>query len=231
MKKISTLLSFLTVLSSSQVWASGVMTEVIDIPTAEVTDYHSLYANFRFYSGGGVLTKTSFGVFQRLNVGFGLDVEQLIGSATVDVNRPTLNVKFRFFDSERQLPALAIGYDGQGHFFDEQTDKYIQREKGLFLVGSGEVIVPNLNLHGGLNIYDFSDDKVYSFTGLSYLYEDVVAFNAELDNIRKARNNRINLGVRYYVTPSFSIDLAARDLWAASRKAERIVRLGYFGSF
>ncbi|MGQ0644068.1 MAG: hypothetical protein ACT4O3_01060 [Elusimicrobiota bacterium] len=205
--------------------------EIIDTPTAEVADHYGYQASFRFYSGGGVLSKTTFGVFPRLNVGFGLDAERLVGADTVDVNRPTLNVRFRFFDADRYLPALALGYDGQGYFFDEKTDEYLQREKGLYAVGSGEIATPGLTMSGGAYIYDFSEDEVYAFSGLSYLVRDVFAFNAEVDNIRRARHNRINLGGRYHLSPGFSIEMAGRDLFAPGRKAERIVRLVYFGSF
>jgi hypothetical protein len=224
---------------SVQARAAALLTELIDIPTADAVDHYGYNATFRFYTGGGVLSKTAFGVFPRLNIGFGLDMEELIGSDTVDVNRPTLNVKFRFFDGTRQLPALALGYDGQGYFFNEKTDEYIQREKGLYLVGSGEIIAPDLTLHGGANVYDFSNDRVYFFTGLSYLIEQVVGVMVEADieadveaqTPERDRDTRLNAGLRYYVTPSFAVDLAARDLGAAGRKAERIVRIGYFGSF
>ena len=211
--------------------ARAVMLDLVDIPTAEAVDHYGYNLSFRFYSGGGVLTKTTFGVLPRLNVGFGLDTERFIGSDTVDLNAPTLNVKFRFYDGKRELPALALGYDGQGYFFDKAADEYRQREKGLYLVGGGEAFVPNLHLHAGLNIPDFSDDKVFGFTGVDYVYRNVFAFMFEADNLRGTRQSRLNLGGRYFITPSFSIDLAGRDLWAAGRKSERIVRLAYFGSF
>ena len=127
-----------------------------------------------------MLSKTAFGVFPRLSIGFGLDTEKLIGSQNVDVSRPTLSVKLRIYDSERQLPALAIGFDGQGYFYDDQTDEYRQRERGLFLVSSSEIFVPDLSLHGGLNIYDFSEDDIYLFSGISYLWQEVLAFQFNL---------------------------------------------------
>lgn len=205
--------------------------ELIDIPTAEAVDHYGYHASFRFYSQGGLLAKTAFGVLPRLNIGFGLDTESFIGSQTPDLNRPTLNVKFRFFDGKREMPALALGYDGQGYFFNETTDEYVQREKGLYLAATAEAFLPELRLHGGGNVYDFSDDKVYGFAGIDYTYENKLALMFEADNLHVARESRLNLGGRYYVTPGFSVDVAGRDLWAGGRKAERIVRLNYFGSF
>ncbi|HRY29477.1 MAG TPA: hypothetical protein P5079_05490 [Elusimicrobiota bacterium] len=211
---------------------SGLVTWLVDTPTAEIVDHYGYNLGFRLYSGGGVLTKGTFGVFPRLNVGFGLDAEKFIGADTVDLNPPTLNAKFRLFDGKRYLPALALGYDGQGYFYDHSTDKYLQREKGLYLVGGEEVFTPGLTLTGGANIYDFSDDRIYAFAGVNYVYENFLGVVFELDNVHgKPRTNRMNAGVRCFVTPSVSVDVSGRDLWAASRKAERIVVVNYIGSF
>ena len=202
--------------------------DLIDTPTAEVTDHYAADASFRFYSDGGVLTKTAFGVLPRLDVGFGLDAERFIGSRSVQLNRPTLNTKFRVYDGSRNLPALALGYDGQGYFFNRATDKYTEREKGLYGAGSGEIFTPGLSLNGGLNIFDFKNDKLHGFAGLLYMYQETVGALFEADNLfGHSRDDRFNLGVRYCITPGFSVDLAGRDLWAAGRKAERIIRLTY----
>jgi hypothetical protein len=231
MKRTLLLLLSIASLTGAPLRAAAPLTWLIDSPTAETVDHYGYNVGFRLYSGGGVLTKTSFGVFPRLNVGFGLDAEQFVGSQTVDMNPPTLNVKFRFFDGKRHMPALALGYDGQGYFFDEPTDEYLQREKGLYLAGSGEVLVPKLTLHGGLNIYDFSEDELYGFAAANYIYEDMIGLTFEADNLRVARESRLNAGIRYYVTPSLGVDVAGRDLFAAGRKAERVVLINYNGSF
>jgi len=120
-------------------------------------------------------------------------------------------------------------FDGQGYFFDKTTDKYAEREHGLYLVGSGEILAPNLTRVGGANMYDFSNDYVYV---LPVFPTSTKMFNVsgELDNIASGAMSAVNFGIRYYVTPNFSIQLAARDLWSV-RPSERIVRLGYFGSF
>lgn len=228
--KLLFLVGFL-LLGGATLRAGAPVMELIDVPTAEVLDRYGFDSTFRFYSGGGMLAKTHFGVFPRLNVGFGLDADGFVGSEAVDVHKPTLNVRFRFFDGQRNLPALALGYDGQGFFFDKATDKYAQREKGLFLVGSGEIIVPDLSLHAGLNMYDFTNDHVYGFMGLRYLYHDVLAFNGEWDNIRVGRESRLNAGIGWWITPSFSVEFAGRDMGAPSRPTERIVRLVYTGGF
>jgi hypothetical protein len=55
---------------------------------------------------------------------------------------------------------------------------------------------------------------------------------AEYDNIRNAPTNRVDLGGRFWVTPFFNVDVAARNVGRGeSRGAERIVRLNYVGNF
>jgi hypothetical protein len=223
--------SFILILGAP-LQAEEPVVELIDIPTAEVVDHYGVASSFRFYTEGGVLTKAAFGVFPRLNIGFGLDAQRFIGNRSTDLNRPTLNVKLRAFDGSRNLPALALGFDGQGYFFNKTTDKYDQREKGLYVVGSGEVVVPGLSLHGGLNMFDFKDDRIYGFTGVQYLFDELLGLVFEADNMfYRPRDIRLNVDNRYYVTPNFSLDLAGRDLWAGSRKTERILRITYSASF
>jgi hypothetical protein len=231
MKKILGITLAFVGFASFEVRAGLPPLELVDSPTPEVTNHYGVNMAFRFYSQGGLLTKTSFGVFPRLNVGFGLDAEKFVGGESVDINRPTLNMKYRFFDGQRHLPALAAGYDGQGFFFDKGKDKYLQREKGLYLTGTGEVLVPHLDFTGGVNIYDFREDRVFVFTGLHYLYHDVLSLVAEVDNLRLGRDARLSGGVRYHTTPHFSIELMARDLGAPGRNSERVVRLSHNTSF
>ncbi|MBP9127208.1 MAG: hypothetical protein KBG07_00385 [Elusimicrobia bacterium] len=226
-------IGFIAILVGAMGWAraGAPVVELIDVPTAEILDRYGFNTSFRFYSDGGMLAKTYFGVFPRLNVGFGLDAEGFVGDEAVGLNKPTLNVRFRFYDGQRNLPALALGYDGQGLFYNEETDKYNQREKGLYLVGSGEVFVPDLSLHAGANIYEFSNDHLYGFMGLRYVYKDLLGLTGEWDNVRNGRDSRLNLGGSWWLTPSFALELAVRDLWAAGREPERIVRLSYTGGF
>jgi hypothetical protein len=209
---------------------------VIDIPTAEVVDHYAYNVSFRFGRDGNLQTKPLFGVFPRLNLGFGLDGENVIGRGNSRLNRPTLNVKFRLFDGKRALPALAIGYDGQGYVWNKHLDEYEQREKGLYLVGSSEIGVPDLNLHLGVNHFDFDHgDSTRGFFGLTYTYEQLVGLMAEWDHATDWKERRINFGLKYYVTPLFTVDLIGRNIPKApeseARETERIVRLVYTGSF
>src|SRR5882672_11706253 len=77
--------------------------DVIDVPTADVLDHYGYFVSFRFGQEGNLQTKTAFGVFPRLNLGFGLDGEHVIGTQDARMNKPTLNVKLRLFDGKDVL--------------------------------------------------------------------------------------------------------------------------------
>jgi len=209
---------------------------VIDIPTADVVDHYGYNVNFRFGRDGALQTKTTFGVFPRLNLGFGLDAEGVLGTDDARMNKPTLNVKFRIFDGMPSLPALAIGFDDQGYVWNKALDEYEQREKGLYLVGSKEIIFPAFNVHAGVNHFDFDHgDSTRGFAGMDYTYLRTVGVMAEWDHATDYRERRINFGLRYYVTPVFTVDAIGRNIpkfpGGRARITERIVRLAYTGSF
>lgn len=209
---------------------------VIDIPTAEVVDHYGYYVGFRFGSEGALQTKTSFGVFPRLNLGFGLDGERVLGTRDARMNRPTLNIKFRLFDGRMNLPALAMGYDGQGYVYNRNDGEYEQREKGFYLVSTAEILIPNFFLHVGGNMFDFDKgNTVRGFTGISYTYDQIVGVLFELDHITHYSERRVNFGLKYYVSPLFTVDAIGRNIpegpGQKGRETERIVKLNYTGSF
>jgi hypothetical protein len=211
--------------------------EVVDTPTADVVDHYGYNVSFRFGKDGALQAKTLFGVFPRLNLGFSLDGERMIGTEDARLNKPTLNVKFRMFDGPGVLPALAIGYDGQGYYFDRTLDEYTQKEKGLFLVATKEILVSNLMFNVGVNNYDLEEgDSTRCFTALSYNYLQTVGLMLELDHFNEFdKERRVNFGLKYFVTPVFTVDVIGRNVpevpRSVSRETERIVRLSYTGSF
>lgn len=210
--------------------------QVIDIPTAEVVDHYGYNVSFRFGSDGALQTKTAFGVFPRLNLGFGLDGERVLGTEDARLNQPTINMKFRLFDGRKNLPAIAIGYDGQGYVYNRTTDEYEQREKGAYLISSTEFIAPGLMLHLGVNVFDFKEgNSTRGFGGLSYVYEQIFGLMFEYDHATEYDERRINYGLKYFVTPVFTVDAIARNIpespTSGSRETERIVKLNYTGSF
>jgi hypothetical protein len=137
------------------------------------------------------------------------------------------------YDGNDYLPALALGYDNQGMLWQDNTRRFLHREKGFYLVGSHEMFVPNFDVHAGVNVFDFDEDAaVYGFFGSTFKITPNFALLMEYDNIRNGRDNRFNVGGRLWIAPYFNVDLAARNIpHGAARGGERIIRLNYVGHF
>ncbi len=209
------------------------MIEAVDIPTADILDPKTFSTTFRFYSQGGITSRLVLGPFRRFNIGISLDAQRVIGGDDPHLIRPSLFAKLRFFDGTDILPALAIGYDNQGYLYQESTRDFLQKEKGLYFVGSHEIFIPDFELHAGINFprIDESGTPV-GFFGATWKIVPAFAFMAEYDNIQNAPDNRVNLGGRFWVTPFFNVDVAARNVGrSSSRGAERIVRINYVTNF
>lgn len=214
-------------------------TELIDLPTAAIVDHMGFYSRTRFFSNGGILQYLSFGVFPRVNLGTSLNIDRVIGTDDpVRVRRPELQVKIRVFDGDRLLPAVALGFDGQGWRYNNATRNYNQRQRGLYLVGTQEVAIPGLQVHGGINISDFDDNPLNGMLAASLNIQDKVKVMVEWDNINTFAESRFNAGSRLYITPAFNIELSFRGIGQGGRfpdgnkrGAERIAQFKYIGSF
>jgi len=212
--------------------AESPQVEAIDIPTAYILDPQTFATTFRFYDQGGITSRLVIGPFRRVNLGISFDAQHVVGGGDPHMIRPSAFFKLNFFDGTDFLPALALGYDNQGYLYQQSTRQFLQREKGLYLVGSHEIFLPNFELHAGLSKYDFDDNTVFGFFGATWKIAPAFALLAEYDNIRNGIDDRVNLGGRFWVTPFFNVDVAARNVGRGeARGGERIVRLNYVGNF
>lgn len=214
---------------------------LIDMQTAGVIDHSNFSFRSRFYNNGGVLVYLKAGVIDRLNIGASFMIDRLIGSQSpLKIIKPQLQFKFRLYDGAYYLPALSLGYDGQGYYYDSGFKKYMQKERGLYLVGSKEVLLPNFMLHGGFNIPDYDERYIYGFIGFNYNIDDKINLMFEYDNLFHS-DSRVNVGMRMFIAHNFSIDIAFRNIGKNSAfingeadKTERIVQFNtsfYFGDF
>lgn len=202
--------------------------DLVDVPTAEVVDANHYSANFRLYREGGILSRIGFGLGRRVNLGISFDIVNFIGKEKVDLQRPELQMKYRFYDGSKQMPAFALGYDSQGYYYDEVTKKYRYPQKGVYVVASREIF-PSSEFHLGLNVYDFESDRFFGFFGFSYMPTEELIVLAEVDSIYRLQGGkRINIGFRYLHTPNLSIEVSARDL-SRNIGSERIVKINYQG--
>lgn len=213
--------------------------ELIDLQTAAALDVGGFGSRTRFFNQGGALEWLTFGVYPRLNLGASLHVDRLLGTGSpVQLTRPELQVKWRFFDGDRLIPAFALGFDGQGYFYNRPIKRYNHKQRGLYLVGTQEVGLPGLQAHAGMNISDFDSDGLFGFMGLSLNLYDRVKVLWEWDNIQDFYDSRVNAGLRFTINPNFSADFAVRGIGhggtfsnAVPRGPERIIQFKYTGHF
>jgi hypothetical protein len=214
-------------------------TNLIDVPTAGVIDTGGFTTRTRFFSEGGIMQWLDFGVYPRINLGVSFNVDRFIGaSSQVQMTRPDLQFKLRFYDGDHVFPALALGFDGQGYLYNRMDRKYNQRQKGIYFIGTQEIGLPGLQGHIGANISDFDSNAVFGMTALSYNIGDKVEFLLEWDNLRSFMDSRVNMGFRVFLMPNFHIGFAARGIGQSgvysngvSRGPERIVQLQYSANF
>ena len=216
-------------------------TMVIDVPTAEVFDRYQASFLTRVYEHGTVMESIDFGVYPRINIGVSLAIDNWIGSShSVKVLNPDFQAKWKVYDGNLYLPAIAIGYDGRryGYGYDEHTRKYVGHSskhylddrKGGYVSLTREIFTPGLALTGGLNMSDFDFDDLYMFTGLYYKILPQVNLLTEWDNIRNIRDSRLNMGARFYLHPSLALDALFRRV-GRGQESERVLQLRYVTTF
>lgn len=213
-------------------------TNVLDVPTAEVLDRYQASFLARAYDHGTLMETIDFGVYPRINLGVSLAVHELIGSSdSVRVLNPDFQVKWKWYDGNLYFPAIAIGYDGRryGYGYDKKrhytrTKKYLDDRKGGYITFSREIIVPGLTASAGINLSDFELDELYFFTGAFYRITDQIGLLAEWDNLRNIRDSRANVGARFYLHPSLSLDGAVRRI-GRGNESERIIQIRYVTNF
>lgn len=217
------------------VLSAGEVVDLIDTPTPQIVEQGGYNVNFRFYNlennGGsnnsGLLIGLFFGVLEHMNLGVYLDTENIIGNDNIKLRRPRLYVKFYLFSGSEYFPAISVGYDDQG-YGEYRDKKYEQREKGFFIVLCKENFIPGLEVSTGVNGYDFDRFRVRGFISLfSKMYENLIPM-LEFDNLGGGRQNRINIGIRYFITPSLNVEIDGRDI---AHGFDRIFRIGYISGF
>lgn len=235
-----TLLLHVFILPACAAEGDPVATEilVLDTPTTETLDRYQASFTTRAYDHGTVMESIDFGVYPRLNVGISLAVHELLGSSSsVRVLNPDFQAKWKIFDGDMYWPSIAIGYDGRqyGYGYNNQrkyakTKDYLDERRGGYLVLSHEVLLPGLQLNGGVNFSDFEWKKVDLFTGAYYKIIDTISVLAEWDNIHNLRDSRANAGLRFYLHPSLALDGAVRRI-GRGKESERILQIRYVTNF
>ena len=127
---------------------------IVDFPTAGMIPRGDIAFDVEFYGEGGVDFGCALGIFDRLSGGLSYGGSGLIGSGSPVMNAtPGFNVKFRLLEESVYVPALALGFDSQGHDgYIRSLDRYAVKSPGLYAVLSKNYqFLGFLSVHGGAN--------------------------------------------------------------------------------
>jgi hypothetical protein len=127
---------------------------LVDFPTAGMIPRGSIALDVDFYRDGGVDLACAVGIFDRLNAGLSYGGSGLIGAGSPVMNAaPGFTIKFRLLEESVYVPALALGFDSQGHDgYIRSLSRYAIKSPGLYAVFSKNYAVLGFfSLHGGTN--------------------------------------------------------------------------------
>ena len=217
--------------ASATVPFSPRLLDVGDIPTAYPLLKYELRTDIRFYEGGGVLSKIYLGIFPRFFMGGAMNVRNLIGRGSPEMNNDDAQVLARLLliRESSAWPAVSLGWDGPAYHGGE--------ERGLYLALSKEIrtVLGYFQLHGGINSSELEEfeaqEHLRGSVGLSFLVS-AVTFFAEGDEFFHADGPRFNAGLRVHFEP-ISLGIEFRDIPPSreSVEAARILRINYTGLF
>ncbi|MDP8268845.1 MAG: YjbH domain-containing protein [Candidatus Tenebribacter davisii] len=184
MRKLSIL--FILLIISISVFAFELNT-LIDTPTAGILQQGEAEISAKIYKDNGLLIGTRVGLFPRFMFGVNYGAEEIVGNADPKWHdRVEFNAKVRILDESNQLPAIALGYDSQGHGkYDRTRKRYDIKSKGVYLTASKNFfLLGNLGVHGGINYSLETEDKDEEpnlFLGFDKTIGDMVVLLAEYD--------------------------------------------------
>jgi hypothetical protein len=169
-----------------RIW-SYELNKLIDSPTAGILQRGEAEISAKLYKDNGLILGTKVGLFPRFMIGVNYGAEQIVGNLNPRWHeRVEFNCKLRFLDETTQLPAMAIGYDSQGHgnYYADQK-RYDIKSKGVFLSASKNYyFLGNLGFHAGANYSLETKDKdetLNLFLGLDKSLGDMIVLVAEYD--------------------------------------------------
>lgn len=213
---------------------------LIDVPTAATLPQKTIAVDMRMYPNGGVLAGVGLGLFSPLTATIYYGGENIVGEGEINWNPQVgVDVRLRIFDETMLLPGIAVGFSSQGlGGYRKNEERYVLKSKGLYAVASRNYIVlKNCGIHGGINYSledEDGDDDITFFAGLDFELVGGVEFLADFDfgindnegDAFGRNHGYLNAGLRWRVSPNFSVELHIRNL-TANRKGVTHVGRGF----
>jgi len=208
-------------------------TNLANVPIAGLLDRGTYEIDLRMYPEGGLYTFVTIGFLRSVNIGFSYGAENVIGRGRVDWN-PNVEFAFkaRLIPESRVLPALALGYAGQGfgpHLTDPDPlddvdlDRYAVKSPGFYAVLSKNYrILTEVGLHLGVNKSREADvdDDLNAFAGMDLSLSPelylILEYDAALnDNDEDAvgyGNGYLNFGLKWAASEHLRLEFYFTNL-------------------
>lgn len=226
--------------------------KVIDVPTAASLPRGVFEVDGRVYPSGGAEAALNIGITNRFMVGISYGAQNLVSNDPPKWNpRIDFFVKYKFFDENWYMPAIALGYDGQGYGpYNREYDRFLIKAKGFFGVVTKTYSFTGLaaGFHGGINYNPVEgkkdgDKNPSFFVGQDTRISNYLAILAEYDFAFDDDKNQqlfgrgwgyFNLGVRWFSSESLWLEVDFRDMFRNRTGVSsfgRELRLIYVESF
>jgi len=225
---------------------------LIDSPTAGILQKGEAEISAKLYKNNGLILGTKVGLFPRFMIGVNYGAENLVGEKNPEWHeRVEFNCKIRFLDETAQLPAIAVGYDSQGHGnYNKDTKRYDIKSKGVFLAASKNYFfLGNLGFHLGGN-YSLEtkdkDEEINLFAGIDKSIGDMIVLVAEYDTAWNDNDKRtvenvemlgvgfLNASLNIHFTDYLVLKMSFYDLLhnrEDTQGCDRTLTLSYFMTF
>ena len=199
---------------------------LVDFPTAGMIPRGSIALDVDFYREGGVDLACAVGIFDRLSAGLSYGGSGLIGAGSPVMNAtPGFNVKLRLLEESVYVPALALGFDSQGHDgYLRSLDRYVIKSPGLYAVFSKNyAVLGYLSLHGGsdyslersdgnrnVNLFAGIEKTIGPFLSLMLEYD--LGSNDSGNNSLGEGRGYLNMGLRCSLGGGLTLGVNFKDL-------------------
>jgi hypothetical protein len=202
---------------------------------------------------GPFVVRGEIGILDYLTAGISYGGVDVFGSAAPTMNpRPGFQAKFRITNGGPIMPAVAVGYDDQGHGRYYDFDPYVERRerkqvhydryqfkaKGFYAALSQEVeLLGALGMHVGVSynvVEDVDDNDVDVFAALEkglgphlmLLGAYDMGLNDDESKSLGMGRGYLDAGVRWRVTDNFNL-----EFWATNLLENQVAKLGEEGGY
>lgn len=220
---IMLLLFLLPSMTSPQVVES---LDLIDCPTPGLLMSGGYQLDLTMEPDGGSLFTLRIGFLDRFLIGFSYGGTEIIGSGEPEWNpRVEFIAKARLIDELAYLPAVATGFNSQGHGkYFEQDGRYETKSKGFYLVaGKNLELLGRFAIQGGANYsLERNDQSVLNFFfGIEKNFGDQLSIIGEYDfglndNLLDGKfgegSGYLNCGLKWLIQEGFSLNLTFKNL-------------------